>query len=56
MPKVSVIVPSYNHDVFVAAAIQSVQAQTYQDFEIIVTDDGSRDTTVDVITAQKSRG
>jgi glycosyltransferase involved in cell wall biosynthesis/predicted SAM-dependent methyltransferase len=51
-PKVSVLIPSYNHEAFVAAAIQSVQAQTFQDFEIIVADDGSQDNTADVIAAQ----
>lgn len=49
MPRVSVIIPSYNHEKFVAAAIQSVLEQTYQDFEIIITDDGSTDETVSVI-------
>ncbi|MCV3216728.1 glycosyltransferase [Plectonema radiosum NIES-515] len=49
MPKVSVIIPSYNHEKFVAEAIQSVLNQTYQDFEIVITDDGSTDNTVNVI-------
>ncbi|MBW4475837.1 MAG: glycosyltransferase [Tolypothrix brevis GSE-NOS-MK-07-07A] len=49
MPKVSVIIPSYNHEKFVAEAIQSVLNQTYQDFEIVITDDGSADNTVNII-------
>lgn len=49
MPTVSVIIPSYNHEKFVAEAIQSVLDQTYQDFEIIITDDGSSDQTVNLI-------
>jgi glycosyltransferase involved in cell wall biosynthesis len=49
MPKVSVIIPSYNHEKYVREAIQSVLEQTYQDFEIVITDDGSRDRTVSII-------
>ena len=49
MPTVSVIIPSYNHERFVGACIQSALNQTFQDFEIIITDDGSTDRTVKVI-------
>jgi glycosyltransferase involved in cell wall biosynthesis len=48
-PIVSVIIPSYNHEKFVGECIQSVLNQTFQDFEIIITDDGSSDHTVKVI-------
>ena len=46
MPRISVIVPSYSHERCVAESIQSVLDQTYEDFEIIITDDGSTDGTV----------
>lgn len=49
MPRISVVIPSYNHEQYIAQAIQSVLDQTYQDFEIVITDDGSQDGTVDVI-------
>ncbi|MEG4144886.1 glycosyltransferase, partial [Microcoleus sp. Pol12B5] len=49
MPKVSVVMASYNHEKYVAETIQSVLSQTYQDFEFIITDDGSPDGTVEVI-------
>jgi len=49
MPKVSVIVPTYNRAQFVVCAIDSVLSQTFQDYELIVIDDGSTDNTKDVL-------
>jgi alpha-1,3-rhamnosyltransferase len=42
-PRVSVILPSYNHEPYVEAAVRSVMEQTGVDFELIVIDDGSKD-------------
>jgi GT2 family glycosyltransferase len=42
-PRISVLMPCFNHGAFIAEAIQSVFDQTFQDFEIIVVDDGSTD-------------
>ena len=44
MPKVSVIMPSYNTATLIAEALDSVFAQSYRDFEVIVINDGSPDT------------
>lgn len=47
-PKVSVIMPTYNHAPFVSEAIESVLAQQGVDFELLISDDGSQDETVAV--------
>lgn len=46
-PRVAIVIPTYNHEHFVAAALASVFAQTYRDIEIVVIDDGSSDGTAD---------
>lgn len=66
MVKVSVIVPIYNVEKFVARTITSVLAQTWQDFELIVVDDESPDRSLEIcrqfddprikIVQQKNRG
>jgi glycosyltransferase involved in cell wall biosynthesis len=53
MPKVSVIIPTYNRASLIAQTLQSVLAQTFHDFEVIVIDDGSKDNTRDVIAGFK---
>lgn len=49
MPKVSVIVPSYNNARFLPQALESALSQTYRDFEVIIIDDGSTDDTREVV-------
>jgi len=53
-PAVSVIVPNYNHEIFLDKRINSILNQTYQDFELIILDDYSTDNSRDII--EKYRG
>jgi glycosyltransferase involved in cell wall biosynthesis len=52
-PRVSVIMATYNHEPFVRAAMESVLAQEGVDFEFLISDDGSRDATRDVVASVK---
>ena len=54
-PLVSTIIPTYNRAALVCDAIDSVLAQTYQNVEIIVVDDGSTDDTLEVLRRYSDR-
>jgi glycosyltransferase involved in cell wall biosynthesis len=47
-PLISVLMTSYNREKYIAFAIESVLVSTYQNFELIITDDGSKDSTVSI--------
>lgn len=54
-PKVSVIIPSYNHRPFIGQLVESIFNQTFQDFELIVLDDGSKDGSAEFLTLLKEK-
>lgn len=49
MPQISVVVPCYNGERFLGEALQSILDQSYQDFELIVVDDGSTDRSSQIV-------
>lgn len=53
MPSVSIVVPLFNKERYVARAITSVLAQTYSDWEMLVVDDGSTDSGPDIVAGFK---
>lgn len=48
-PKLSMLVTTYNHEKYIAQCIQSILTQSFQDFELIIVDDGSTDNTRKII-------
>jgi len=48
-PLVSVLMPAYNHEHYVEAALDSVTGQGYRQWELLVVDDGSSDATADIV-------
>lgn len=49
MPKISVLMPAYNVEKYIAEAIESILCQTFTDFEFIIINDGSTDNTADIV-------
>ncbi len=47
---VSILLPTFNSEKFITQTIQSIQEQTIVDWELIIVDDGSRDTTVSIVS------
>jgi glycosyltransferase involved in cell wall biosynthesis len=54
-PRVSVLMPVYNTARFVAEAVNSILCQTFEDFEFIIIDDGSKDGSADVLRGLAAR-
>ena len=55
MPKISVLIPAYNVEKYIARCLDSVIAQTFRDIEIIIVNDGSTDGTAAIIDEYAAR-
>lgn len=55
MPTISVIVPNYNHALYLRQRLDTIFNQTYQDFEVIILDDCSTDNSKEIIEEYRSR-
>jgi glycosyltransferase involved in cell wall biosynthesis len=55
LPLVSILVSNYNYAPYLGQAIESVLAQTYENFEIVICDDGSTDSSPEILERYKSR-
>lgn len=55
MVRVSILMPVFNNAVFLDAALDSIQRQTYRDFELIAVDDGSTDSSADILNSWSGR-
>jgi len=53
LPLVSIILPAYNSEKYIAEAVNSVLAQVYDNFELIIINDGSSDNTLHIIESIK---
>lgn len=54
-PRVSVVMPSYNHARFIGRAIESVLSQSFGDFEFLIADDGSKDDTAEIVRSYNDK-
>lgn len=54
-PRVSIFIPVYNGEKYLSETIQSILSQTFQDFEIIIADDGSSDSTLKIAGEYEKR-
>src|SRR5260221_6535487 len=55
LPLVSVMVPAYQHEAFIAECLDSIVSQDYPAVEVVVSDDASRDRTPDILREYAAR-
>lgn len=55
MPRITVVIPAFNAEAFLPETLDSVEAQTYRDWEVVVADDASTDRTAEVVDSRGGR-
>ena len=55
MPQVTVLMPVFNGEKYLAEAIESILNQTFKDFEFLIVDDGSEDRSAEIINSYKDK-
>ena len=50
MPKISVVIPLYNKGFIISETLESLLAQTFTDFEIVIVNDGSTDNSFEIVS------
>ena len=53
MSKVSIIIPTYNSEKYIEETIESALSQSYKNMEVIISDDNSKDNTMNIISKYK---
>ncbi len=54
-PLVSVLMPAYNREKYIGEAIESISTQTYPNWELIIVDDGSTDSTAEIVKSYQAK-
>ena len=55
MPRVTIVLPVYNHERYVEQTLESLYAQDYTDFQIVAVDDGSTDGSLEILNRHRGR-
>lgn len=55
MPEVEILLATYNGEKYLETQMDSILAQTFQDFQVIIRDDGSKDRTVEIVRGYEAR-
>lgn len=55
MPEITVVITTYNLEAYIGTCLEELFSGTYQDFDVVLVDDGSKDQTVDIVETYAQR-